>query len=351
LQRLEFLTTELGCKVTYASGSLHRFWENKRIKQVSGFSGKPISLISEEFVNKAKQLERKRVIVEYNSTPLNLKGVVNLLCKEVSLDQGPLISVFNTIKTTANIALALKDELGSERVLHLSTCLTPEHREIILKEVIEKIKRNETFILVATTCVEFGLDLSFKKGFREIGPVINILQLLGRINRDDIFDCDSLTVLELRDILHFSKNPQFANGTNIFRDLWRETGGEIEPHLANIAIERELQRGFSRIKGAKHSFTIEGLAKLEREMKMELIGECCRVIKDPKITVVIGEVEFSDKSLTRNSVSIYENKLEKCPNLARKNDEGILIWQGEYQEPSLPYPFALGIMSDIRMRN
>jgi CRISPR-associated endonuclease/helicase Cas3 len=61
--------------------------------------------------------------------------------------------------------------------------MCPKHREERLKEIREKLDNKERFVLVATQCIEAGIDLDFPVLFRALAPLTSIVQAAGRCNR------------------------------------------------------------------------------------------------------------------------------------------------------------------------
>ncbi len=72
------------------------------------------------------------------------------------------------------------------RVLHLSTNLCPAHRREVLREACELLTTPDGFALVATQCIEAGVDIDFPVLFRAVGPLDSIAQAAGRCNRHGI---------------------------------------------------------------------------------------------------------------------------------------------------------------------
>jgi len=94
--------------------------------------------------------------------------------------------VVNKVNRSIEIFDLLSEHLNNSGVelFYLSTNITPAER----KQRIEKIKKllpNKTCILVSTQVVEAGVDLDFDMGIRDLGPIDSIVQVAGRINREN----------------------------------------------------------------------------------------------------------------------------------------------------------------------
>lgn len=97
------------------------------------------------------------------------------------MDEKSYLIICNTIQESLDLYDELKN-CGKE-VYYLSTNLLPIHREMRIREIEEKLKREETFILVSTQSVEAGVDFDFSYVIRDIAPLDSIIQAAGRENR------------------------------------------------------------------------------------------------------------------------------------------------------------------------
>jgi len=97
-------------------------------------------------------------------------------------DQG-----FAVMNTRAR-ALRMLDEVASAGgdPVHLSTLLCPAHRREVLEDIRGALARHQPVHLVSTQVIEAGVDLDFRRGMREIGPLSSILQAGGRVNRNGL---------------------------------------------------------------------------------------------------------------------------------------------------------------------
>ncbi|MCB0596017.1 MAG: CRISPR-associated helicase Cas3' [Lewinellaceae bacterium] len=99
-----------------------------------------------------------------------------IVCNKVNRS----LAVFNTIKTY------LEQKKLNNPVYYLSTNVLPVDRSGVIDELKNLLAPDGPKpILVATQVVEAGIDLDFDCGFRDLGPIDAIVQVAGRINREN----------------------------------------------------------------------------------------------------------------------------------------------------------------------
>ena len=113
---------------------------------------------------------------------------VSVFIDKWSNDQSCII-VCNTVKRSVAIFEAISEYLASNElanpVFYLSTNIVPAHRMERIEQIKVAIEAGKAPILVATQVVEAGVDLDFAMGFRDLGPIDSIIQVAGRINRNN----------------------------------------------------------------------------------------------------------------------------------------------------------------------
>jgi CRISPR-associated helicase Cas3/CRISPR-associated endonuclease Cas3-HD len=85
----------------------------------------------------------------------------------------------------------LRDRLGTnDGLFHLSTSMCPAHRERTLATVRSRLasKEPQSCRLIATQCIEAGVDVDFPNAWRAFGPLDAIAQAAGRCNREGRLD-------------------------------------------------------------------------------------------------------------------------------------------------------------------
>lgn len=100
--------------------------------------------------------------------------------------------VCNLVKRSVDLYTEIQGYIGERghrnKVYYLSTNIVPAHRLYIIERVKLDLKYGFKPILIATQCVEAGVDLDFDMGFRDLGPIDSIVQVAGRINRENSVD-------------------------------------------------------------------------------------------------------------------------------------------------------------------
>lgn len=198
---LYYLTKHLGTKIimmTATQPKLVEFTDRQLLNRRKDSMAK----VSMQLLDNPEVLFRKfsrTVLVPLITESLKSSDeFVELFQKKWSPEKATLI-VVNTVKRSIEIYQKLFDFLGQKGLdtsLHyLSTNVLPVHRSAkidTLKKLLKKHRAEEkkpaTYcapILVTTQVVEAGVDLDFDIGFRDIGPVDSIVQVAGRLNREN----------------------------------------------------------------------------------------------------------------------------------------------------------------------
>ena len=97
--------------------------------------------------------------------------------------------VCNTVKRSIEVFDMIRNFLEENNlgnpIYYLSTNIIPAHRLERIQYIKDDIQHQKAPILIATQVVEAGVDLDFDMGFRDIGPIDSIIQVAGRINRNN----------------------------------------------------------------------------------------------------------------------------------------------------------------------
>jgi CRISPR-associated endonuclease/helicase Cas3 len=179
-----------------------------------------------------RKFERTQIVPHLQEKLENTADFFPFFQNHWSADKSCLV-VCNTVNRSIEVFKLLSDQIGSDKnpVFYLSTNVLPLLRLGIIKEIKDMLKGgNQKPILVATQVVEAGVDLDFDMGFRDLGPVDSIVQVAGRINREnsearklsqlhifDFGDChriyDRLTDIQARTALgnHAIPEPEYFN--------------------------------------------------------------------------------------------------------------------------------------------
>lgn len=131
-----------------------------------------------------KKLNRTKLVPIIKDDEYSIEDFIELFIDKRKFDQSALI-VVNTIKKSIEIYDELKKYVEKKNLFYLSTNIVPAKRRWIIKKVRQLIKDGVKVVLVATQCIEAGVDLDFDIGFRDIAPLDSIIQVAGRINRNN----------------------------------------------------------------------------------------------------------------------------------------------------------------------
>jgi CRISPR/Cas system-associated endonuclease/helicase Cas3 len=310
------------CHFVFASGSLPRFWELKDMIETPDIIPE---LVPKELREEALIQEAERIKPVRHPSVLDAKGLIDLILSKPS----PRLVIMNTVQSAAVLADKFAKrfykekysiDLITSKILHLSTSLTPIDREKIVNEIKERLELplddvRRDFTLIATSCVEAGVDFSFHSAFRERAGVANLIQVGGRVRRN-IEDFEP-TLIDFRiEAPLFNRHPAFTLSGQILEKLFDENRIETDSpaDLITEALRRELMSDTNE----KH----KRLQKMETEMDYPEVANLYKVIAaDTRFVLVDKEVisklenhqKVDPKEINRKSVQIWANKIYVWP--------------------------------------
>jgi len=300
---LQKLCLEWGCHLVLGSGSLNRFWE------LEEFSNPPASLpdlISDSDKSSTLKYEHSRVKFTSQENGLSLKDLTEWLPKL----SGPRLLIVNTIQSAAVIAAELARVAGRHSVEHLSTSLCPRDRNLTLRRVIKRLSDTKDcdWTLVATSCVEAGVDLSFRTGLRERCSLNSLLQIGGRVNRHGEYNDAQVWDFQLQHNLFLKQNPSFDASADILGELFRES--KVAPEFCTEGMRREIRQvGLKQVS--------QDILKAETNLQFPSVTDKFKVIDSDTVTAVvetnlINDLEAHKKVdrivLQSQSVQIWRRK-------------------------------------------
>jgi len=336
-EQLKQLATDWTCRFVLGSGSLIKFWENPRILGENNTASIP-SMIPEELRHLSSDFEQCRVRYDSRSEPLALAG----LCDWIQEFSGPRLVIMNTVQSAAVVAR----ELRQRRVVtkHLSTALAPIHRKKILKDIENLLEKpDQDWVLVATSCVEAGVDLSFALAFRERCRATSIVQVGGRVNRHGERTEGVVWDFVVNDPL-LPPHPDFRHSRDVVEDLFRKNMWNEElTTLMTYALEQEFKRS-SKEAGIKELFDSEksGSYPVVAKLTRLITADTRIVVTDQRLIANLRQqIPVDRRELFDHSVQLWATKIEKLSLNPIAYKLELYAWEYGYD------PEFLGIMDGI----
>lgn len=351
LKWLKELVDDWGCYVVLASGSLNRFWE------LEEFSNPPLKNIPElvDDTLRKSALTSDSIRIKYVPHPKPLNA--NEICKWIKELQGPRLIILNTVHSAASLAKKLSESYGDKRfVEHLSTALAPVHRKIILERIKRRLDPNDTgydpndtdWTLVATSCVEAGIDFSFRTAAREYCSLVSTIQTAGRINRSGEYGESDLWNFQIVPGDSLKEHPSFVTSSRILKQLFNE--GKVAPEFCTEAMKREV-REKNQLNADSNPVVIA-----ERNKDFPMVKDQFKVISANTVTAIIDremcerierheKVDFSE--LQQKSVSIYSNNINKFALRPLRGFNDLYAWMLDYDQDFLGYMAGVLKTGDI----
>ncbi|MBI4962190.1 MAG: DEAD/DEAH box helicase [Desulfomonile tiedjei] len=332
---LRELESQWGCHFVLGSGSLNRFW---KLEEFSEERVDLPELVHPHVKAKVKTYEERRVTYLPRSGSLSEEDLLDWL-PDI---HGPRLLIVNTVQSAAVIAASIEERSGRESVEHLSTSLCPRDRKASLARVRRRLddQSDTDWTLVATSCVEAGVNLSFRNGLRERCSLNSLIQMGGRVSREGEFLDSAVWDFKLQHGRLLKDHPAFKDSARILGELFRE--GNVCAEASTEAMRREIRQG-----GLRDVSNV--ILKAERNLQFPIVAEKFTVIDSDTVTVIVdldlieslkSHEKVDPDMIQRSSVQIWRYRehdynLESVPGF-----RGLYRW-------TLGYDDFLGYMAGV----
>lgn len=297
------------------------------------------NVVSDKTFEDFKEFEKGRITFNNIGTMESDEGFYKEFFSKATtngvLNDSALI-VCNTVRNAVYITKYFKDNTDF-KVYHLSSYLTPVDRELILDKVHKDLKNNVKILLVSTSVIECGVDVSFRVGFREESSMSSAIQFGGRVNRNK--ENSKAYVHEFSFDKKFIKESRFSNHPGLAGCISARKGIAVDPDNCTTVIKNEIELK-----------KMPDLMNFERDYQFKSMKDNFSVIDSLTVSVIVNTdiinkiktgVFVDPVQINRNSVSIYKSKIDPengnnwCNYVSTFSDssgEDVMYWAGPYDK-------------------
>lgn len=300
LATLSHLASRYGSTVVFATATqpaFERFHEGVRSLAASGWRPR-------EIVRDAPSLfarsGRTRVRLE-----LSVPRPWDSLADELG-GMPQALAIVNLKRHARTLAEALAAR-GAEGLFHLSTNLCPAHRDVVLAEVRRRLASGQPCRLVATQCIEAGVDVDFPYVFRALAPLDSLAQAAGRCNRNGLMPEKGEVVVfrppREREREWLYPNPAYEQAADVAYRILCDRGLDRTEDLADPSLFRAYYEDLYTVIGAETQ--AERNPKLHQALEARhfaRVAELYRLIAEDTVRVVVPYDEEAWHSLRRELV-------------------------------------------------
>lgn len=332
---IKILEEEWNCCWVLTSGSLIHFWE---IPELVGTEEKQVSeMVAPELCNSTSGYEKNKIKFSWNSQPLSREKLEDWVMEK----QGPRIIIMNTAQNAAVIARDICKKYGRNRVEHLSEALTSEDYNGTIDVIKGRLANPEDtdWVLVATSCVEAEMDLSFHSGFREMSSVLSLLQAAEIIDGNDSCKDFEMWSFSMQDDIMLVSDPKVKASAGLLKEYFYD-GMKITPELCVKSVRDALKRG------KIDTTTMQRIIEDEEVLNFQTVNDMFCVKERDVVSVIVNPAEAAQpqcspgkrRAVKRYAVSIPQKNLKKWR--VKQISRNVYQW-------TLPYDSFLGYMAGV----
>ncbi len=189
---------------------------------------------------------------------------------------------------------------GAENLFHLSTNLCPLHRQAVLAEVRQRLKDGLPCRLIATQCIEAGVDVDFPVVYRAFAPLDAIIQAAGRCNREGKPDIGQTIIFTPDCEGGLYPDGTYKQAANVTESLKNELGEHFD--LYNPEVTKQYYQRLYTVAAPEQS--AKDLYQSIKDLSFPQVAQQFRLIKNDMINIVVP----FDKQLFENLKKLADDK-------------------------------------------
>ena len=160
----------------------------------------------------------RRTSVDWNTDePIALSDIAHEMAGEKNV-----CAIVNLRAHARSLYGYLQNESPEESLFLLSTDLCPAHRTEQIRQIRERQGRGLPCRVVATQCIEAGVDLDFDCLYRALAPLEAIIQAAGRCNRNAVIKNASVHIFIPKEEGRLYPDDHYSNGATVVRTMLRQ---------------------------------------------------------------------------------------------------------------------------------
>jgi CRISPR-associated endonuclease/helicase Cas3 len=346
LSILKDMAENFNCSFIFSSGTSAYYWDIMPEIDIDVHD-----IILSGSYKKFQKLEKQRVKIKIQKRPIKKidKFIDRVFSKLQTFNSG--LIVCNTIYNSTYLFSEVKKNMNGFEVYLINGYQSPIHKEKILKNIKESLKDiSKKVLVISTSVIECGVDISFDIGWREKCDPLQVLQFLGRINRGSKLKNSVCYVFEFdKSIMGNNKtlsvNLQNRIGIEVFNSLDSKS---LTPSHCTAIVENNLER--SSLERSKTFLTQEQNKQFQEiNDSFKIIDTATAIIivnKDliariENETLVDGKIEkeyIQYNEIVRNSIQLWFTTIEKIQELVDLKiitgcfDKEYYVWNDEYDD-------------------
>ena len=319
------------------------------LQKMNQFLGTRTILVSATIPHELNSIHAATTRAERESVRsyLNLtKKIISFVkwSEDLSIEKDRTLVMANTRRKASSIFQTLERKFPD--AIYLSSGIKKKDRISILEDIHQKEKSKEQFVLVSTQVVEVGVDISFSQIFREKAPIDNIIQVMGRLNREAENNDPRLVIYDYDDEYKPYSKFELMESEKILKTVKDsvELYSKLEQYYESVSEKNNLYK--------EHAKELqEYIMKLDFDSIWDFINKHV-LSEDKQDSVLIPEIEeweqiknifINSKKLTRNDYRKFSNITASLPS-SFKLSENKDLFDNDLFEQNILLPKKNGLM-------